>query len=139
MKEETSEFVRKLRNVIKAVMWIWVIGVFVFCLMFNWPAPITGMVSLSDVLNGAPETRSPPRQTAPDLLTAKLDKLLENSSEQTPSKPDTVKEATPAPGKDWGDILLAWAIYGIAPAIVLGLILPDARRKKETGTPFWKR
>ena len=35
-------------------------------------------------------------------------------------------------GLDWGDILLAWALYGVAPTVVLGVVLylmPGGKRK----------
>ena len=72
---------RKLRGVIKLLMWLWVIGTFFFFWIFAVSKMPTGGTFEHPLTSGATE------------------------------------------GKDWSDILLAWAVYGIAPTIVLGVVL----------------
>ena len=93
MTEGKAEFVRKMRNLIKAIIWIWAIGSFVVFWVFEKMA----------------------------------------SQVRNPVGTQTIKEAT---RMDWSQILIPWLLFGIAPAIVLGLILylmPGGRRKVRGG------
>jgi hypothetical protein len=95
MKEETAEFVRKLRAVIRVVMWIWVIGCFFIAWYGHRPIP------------------------------AHTEKLMG-------IKDDVTVLAT---GMDWNGFLSSWAVIGIAPALVLRVILylmPGGKRKQVT-------
>jgi len=102
MKEETAEFVRKLRRVIKAVVWLWAIGSFVLFWIMEKVASQMRMPSMGTL-----------------------------SHPITPSA-EAIKAAT---RMDWPDLLIGWAIYGIAPALVLGLVLylmPGGKKKLAT-------
>jgi hypothetical protein len=104
MTEGKAEFVRKLRRVIKVLMWIWMIGSFVFFWGFEKYASQFRMA-----------TGSPMGQ---------------------PSVTPSAEAIEAAKRMDWGSILLPWVIFGIAPVLVLGLILylmPGG--KKKTAAP----
>ena len=113
MKEETTEFVRKLRKVIKALMWLCLIGSFVFFwiqekMVSQLRIPLTG------------ET---------------IGMMLERRARGLPPLTPSAEAVKAAKRMDWTEILIGWALFGIAPTLVLGLILylmPGGKKKPAT-------
>jgi len=106
MKEETAEFVRKLRKIIKALQWLLVVGGFAFVWFYVKSAPT---MPVTTAPFGQPEVQLSPAALA-----------------------EAIKEAKQ---NDWKDGLLGWALFGIAPAILLGFVLylmPGGKRKQLT-------
>jgi hypothetical protein len=102
MKESTAEFVRKLRKVIRVLIWLWVIGSFVFFWIDER--------SLSQLRMPSGGTFAHPVTPSAEAIKA-------------------------AKRMDWIEMLVAWAVYGLAPSVVLGVILyliPGGRKKKPT-------